>query len=438
MKKPNTIDLFALGMILIPFDNLIIAPSSGWATVAPFFFLGYVLLNVRHLGKAFSLVPGLMYCMVLLPPVQVLLVAVNGFRAASFLDSLGTLALGVSFFLAMILRYRVFERDINEDAQRLYGAYVVSFCYGIARLVAVHFAPFVLPLFQFLEKRSYSRLAFSFTEPSFVSMHIIGVLWLMTWLVSDRKLAKKMLWLGCGFLALEGITLGSARCIVDMGVFALLYLAKSMLTQSKHVFRNGFLLACGVVAVGIVLVKVPRLANILRDGVNADASGASRWFRINAAVRGFRAEPVWAFLGRGMGNMILPLRLGFDQALQDYTNTYMAEINWLSQAKQVDSLFSMPVKILSDFGLPALAALVLYIVRRAGRRRLDLFAVVMVLWLYVQFDSYAFYTLWMLLFIVKFYDRESMGLSFYERISATLNRFKLGKDSPAGRLGNGR
>ena len=74
MKKPNTIDLFALGMILIPFDNLIIAPSSGWATVAPFFFLGYVLLNVRHLGKAFSLVPGLMYCMVLLPPVQVLLV----------------------------------------------------------------------------------------------------------------------------------------------------------------------------------------------------------------------------------------------------------------------------------------------------------------------------------------------------------------------------
>lgn len=427
MKKHEPLDLFAIGIMLIPFDNLAIAPSGGWATIAPFFFLAYVLLNMKHVGQAFSKVPGLLYCLLLFPPVQVLLVAVNGFHFASFVDSLGTLALGISYFLALIMRYQVFMRDINQDAKHLYHAYAVSFAYGVLRLIAVNFAPFVMPVFHFLEKRPYPRLAFSFTEPSFVSVHIIGVLWLMTWLVSDRKLAGKMMRLGAAFLALEAVTLGSTRCIVDIGVFAFLYGVKSLFTQSRHVFRNGFLLLVGAVALGLVLAKVPRLANILREGLNADASGASRWFRINAAARGFLAEPGWAVLGRGMGNMIIPLRLGFDRALQDYTNAYLAEVIQLSKATEVDSLFSMPIKIVSDFGLVALLAMLTYLLGQARKRRMDLFAVVMILWLYVQFDSYAFYALWILLYAVKFYDRERMGISFYEEVSVMLDRIRIRK-----------
>ena len=56
MTKRDPIDLFAIAIALIPFDNLVIAPSAGWATIAPFFFLAYVFLNIKYVGRAFSMV----------------------------------------------------------------------------------------------------------------------------------------------------------------------------------------------------------------------------------------------------------------------------------------------------------------------------------------------------------------------------------------------
>lgn len=41
----------------------------------------------------------------------------------------------------------------------------------------------------------------------------------------------------------------------------------------------------------------------------------------------------------------------------------------------------------------------------------------MVIWNYMKFDSYAFYSLWLFLFLVRKYTPERFGKSYFEKYS---------------------
>ena len=237
----------------------------------------------------------------------------------------------------------------------------------------------------------------------------------------------KMLKLGFIFLLLEIVTMGSTRCIIDIGVFVLLYLLKSTCIESKHVIRNLLIMISAIIAVVIAISRIPRIAHLAQGGFNADASGASRWFRVNASILGFRKQLVSVFAGFGMGNLVIPLKLGYQDALSSFKNAFASEVVKLGNASAIDSLYCLPIKIASDFGVLLLCAFLLYIFLQARRKHIDLFVVIMTLWLYVQFDSYAFYSLWILIYILRFYDYRCFGRSYFSEMSKTLNKVVLTK-----------
>ncbi len=339
-----------------------------------------------------------------------------GFSASTVIDSFGTLFLGVSFYFALRIRYANAScDDYNEDGNLLFMAYLVSFFYGFAWYCVSVAAPSACGVFNFLQARVYTRLQFTFTEPSFISMHVFGVLMLYSGLVSSERVARNLTLLGCFFAVFTLLANASGRCTIDVAVFVLLILVKALFFNGGHVIRNFFLVFASFCIILILVNISPRFAQILSSGLdfNSDASLASRWFRIQAACHGFITDPIGALFGYGPGNLVIPLHEGFDYAYANYTNSYMYEVNQLKAAVSVDSLFSGPAKLVSDYGLIVTTIFIGYFVSRLRKSRLDPFVVVMTLWLYVQFDSYAFFAFWLLLYIVQ---TEEPCFSYFQRI----------------------
>lgn len=413
--------------MLIPFDNLFFAPSAGWATVSPLIFFMYIMLNMKSLGRALGKEKKLLICFFLIFLPQPLLLAVNGVRWESFTDNLQTFALGISFYFALIIRYDICKSDFNKDGQILYRAYVVSFVYGILRLVAMNFIPVLLNMFTLIEKRPYPRLAFSFTEPSFISMHAIGVIFLFSYLISDRILAKKMIRIGLAFCLVSLFARSSARCVFDILVLAVIYIIRSMLVERRHIIRNTVLLVTAGVGLPVVINIFPRVQGVLDKGFNFDSSGASRWFRVNATIIGFIKEPLQTLVGYGMGNMVIPFKTGFIEALAAFNNSYTAEVNALRNAESISSLFNLPIKIISDFGMIPTIIAILFVFIQSHKNKVDIFVIIMTLWLYMQFDSYAFYSLWILFYLVSRYDSEKHGESYFPLVSRFSHNSKRNK-----------
>lgn len=404
--------LFYLGLIAIPFDNLFFAPSGGWATIAPIIFALYVCFNASKLVRL-RFDSGLFLAFLLLVSLPIINLFIYGITLDALFDGLATFALGIFFYLALLIRYDSEKASFNRDGRILFGAYVAAFAYGIIRMAAAIWMPELYDLFLMFERRPYTRLAFSFTEPSFITLHVFGVLFLYTYFVSDRKLARKMIILGFLFLGLAIITNSSSRCMVDTAAFLFLLLLSITLRDRKHSARNFAIWALVIGALAFFVLSSTRIQNILIGGLSNDGSSASRLFRIEAMVNGFLADPLAALFGYGQGNMIIPFREGYDQAFIGYTNSYMTEVNWLGTVESIDNITSMPIRLVSDIGLLAFIGLTFLMFYAARKKGIDPCVVIMTLWLYVQFDSYAFYALWLLLYLFRAYDPEKMGVSYF-------------------------
>lgn len=416
--------VFYAGLVTIPFDNLLFAPSSGWATVSPIIFFAYVCLNVRELARvSFSRRCGGIFLLLIL--VQFANLFIHGLITDALMDGLRTLVLGVFFYFALIIRYDTHADRFNGDAKLLYRAYLISFIYGVVWLFASELYQPLLELFQNVERRYYSRLAFSFTEPSFISIHVFGVLFLFTYFVSDKKLAKKMVILGLLFVLLAVATRSSTRMIMDAGVFLLLFLIRSTCLNRKHSMRNAFFWILALAVIVAVIASSSRVQSILLGGFDGDGSAASRFFRIESMAYGFMADPLATLFGYGPGNMIIPFREGYDQALATYTNSWTKEVTELGTTSWIGNIFSMPIRLISDLGLIGMVAITAFFVMVARKKKLDPFVVLMIAWLYVQFDSYAFYSVWILLFLARAYDAKTMGTSFYAVMDSLIGRRKF-------------
>ena len=407
--------LFKIALLTIPFDNLFFAPSKGWATISPFLFLAYVFFNLRRL-RDYRLDKNLLAIAVLGLAISSLGWIRYGMTPSTVMDSYGTLFLGIVFYFALRLRYEDADDSLyNSDGSLLFKAYFCAFLYGLAWYACSQVSSGALSLLTVLETRHSPRLHFTFTEPSFTSMHVFGVLLLYTCLIKDERLAKKMTFLGLAFVAMTLFANSSGRCTIDVGVFALLLLTKALFFNGGHVVRNFFLLAGAIGFIALLMALSPRVAQIFANGVDfySDGSLASRWFRVQAAVHAFISNPLESLLGYGAGNLVVPLHEGYDYAYALYTSSYTAEVFSLKRATVIESLFCGPVKLISDFGLLLAVLFIAYFFKRMRGSGLDPFVVIMTMWLYVQFDSYAFYSIWLLLFLSR---PEIPCVSYFQRV----------------------
>lgn len=131
---------------------------------------------------------------------------------------------------------------------------------------------------------------------------------------------------------------------------------------------------------------------------------ASRYFRTNASLKGIIRDNR-VFIGYGLGNAIIPLRSGYDEALEEYKSSYVNEINQLIKPEYIeDSVsFCLYTRIISEFGLIFLVVSVTYLYK-LSRKSNDFWLknyIWILFYIYIQFESYAFYTIWLYIVLLK-------------------------------------
>jgi hypothetical protein len=330
------------------------------------------------------------------------------------IEDLNTLALGCLFYLSLYIRYIIYKNDMKKDVKILIFAYFLSFAYGVVKFIALKFSVgFVLSIFHLIEKRYYARLAFSFTEPSFISLHVAGVLYLTYLATKDKLLKKKLVILMSLFCALTLVSGDSARFLIDFIVILTLIIAKLFVKKKIKLSKKiAVLVIIIIISSGLALQikgnsRVTKMlsGNTFTEMIYSDPSLAARYFRINSSIIGYEKEPIRALFGAGLGNSYYFLHYGFYDALQQYTNAYTSEVAALADSKE-NHLFCMPIRLISEIGLFWFSAILILIFAKVIKNKENIFDLLIFLYLYIQFDSYAFYTFPLYLFILDYRARK--------------------------------
>lgn len=402
--------IYIIGLALIPFDNLFFAPSYGWATISPMIFFLYNLLNLKKslyiLIKKEKFILGIIY---LLLTYSMFIFLIYPPNIGNAIDTLQTIVLGLSFYIALINRYIIDKNNFEKDIKILLKSYHVSFIYGCIKYLALNFSIMpILSLFELIEKRTYARLAFSFSEPSFIGLHLFGILLPLYYFIKDKNIKKDIIRIIILFTTLTILSKSTTRFIIDITVVLTIYIIYILF--SKHVkvlykLLTIFILT-SVFTIGILtdfnfIKSNDRIQSIVTDGIYADSSLASRYFRVNASIKGYQRYPIKSLFGTGIGNAYMFLEDGYDEAFKEYKNAYTYEVENLKYSKD-GQLFSMPIRLISEFGIIVTIIIFTIIIKNSIKNKNDIPILLVVLYLYIQFDSYAFYSFWIYLFYIKY------------------------------------
>ncbi|WP_133119849.1 hypothetical protein [Pseudooceanicola lipolyticus] len=402
--------LFIIGLYTIPFDNLSFAPSAGWATVSPFVFFVYLLLRViiepaSILIRPRSAVLYIVASIYILAPIPF-----GQLRLSNAMDSLATLFLGVTFYFSLCVFLRGEHERLVKMCSHIAVAYMFSLAYGVLEILTYkfHFLP-LGQLFDIVEKRNYGeRISFSFTEPSFISMHIFGVLLPVVlvlnraaesdFTVKAKRRARSAFW---GIMAIALIFGTSVRLLIDSTIVFLLLLAFGQIRSLFGTARNAVLGIAIIAIVGVAVTpfvtvgKFDRLSRILEAGsghraIGADLSLQARAFRIQALSEGILQDSHTLLFGVGMGNAYSLVNQGAAATLGKIPgldkNTEVSSALKLND----NSFFNLHLRVVAELGL-IFYLFMFGLLLRGGW----LLYLLVLSWLYMQFDSYAFFGIWL-------------------------------------------
>mgnify|MGYP004530602215 FL=1 len=396
--------IFVLAILFLPFDNLFFAPSNGWAAISPLLFFAYIFLNVKYLKSEIKDYRKIFIFFSIFIVLTILNFAINGYNLSAFFDTMVSFAMGFSTLLALDIYFIKKKNDFKPIVKMIYIVYLIALFAGILEFFTIKFdIAFLKNVFDLLFKRNYliiNRIQYTFTEPSFIGMHIFGILLPIYFLSKNRKI----LWLIIAFIVTTLLFNSSVRFIVD--VFVIIIILMILYFIKKKNYSTIILSAIIFIVLSFVAYNSnDRIKAIVDKGVYADNSLATRYFRIQASVYGYAEEPGKLLIGYGMGNSILPLRNGYYLALEKYKNSYMHEIIELGKKDYYDASVSycLYIRIISEYGILMFIAIIYALVNKIkdSKFKYKYEILFVLLYLYLQFDSYAFYSIWLLIFIIS-------------------------------------
>ena len=424
--------LFYFAIFSLPFENLFFAPSSGWATITPILLFLYAYLNLVYFKEFLKRSqPIILFFMVFCILGTVTAVHFHG-RFDDYLAAYVPLVLGFSTLVSILTFYAKNRQDLkpklNVIVTLLVCSYLAVMLIGLVEFITIKYdlKPFA-EFFAGIFKRNYldkNRVQFFFTEPSFIGMHLFGVLMPLFFITKRFELIILMI-----MFSFEAIFFGSGvRIILDFLIigslasiyyirrlkkwllipifFASLLIIVTVITTINSRFQKIFFgfLERPVETVNFCDLEENKeseecLKLARRAGVDSDGSFASRIFRIKASMYGYSKSPFGFLTGFGLGNAIYPVRLGHAESKKTYKSTYLKEVNDLANPNYHDDSVSycLYIRIISEFGVFALLISLIYLVLLAKKSQLDYRYVFLlsILYLYLQFESLAFYAVWL-------------------------------------------
>ena len=343
---------------------------------------------------------------------------VSDFNMNRCINSLITLGLGLSFFVSLNIYYE--KNKDNKKTDRvvniLITTYMISLIIGLIQFIAIKFnIDVIINFFDIVFKRSgylhIGKVQYTFTEPSFISIHAFGVLLPLYLYLKD----KRLLYIICGFIITSFIYNSGLRIVIDTIVVLLIFATYFLLKNRKYRKYLFIIVTIIIVLFTIIINSNQRLKKIVGKGVYADASLAARYFRIQSSIYGYYRSPINFMIGYGLGNSIIPITEGFDIAYSKYNNGYRDEVLGLQKYQNFsedNATFCMYTRIISEFGFVIFAILGIYIYKliRSSNLEYKIPLLLTIVYLYIQFDSYAFYAMWLLIIILQKTKKEDQNL----------------------------
>ncbi|MEE8737764.1 MAG: hypothetical protein SOI66_02500 [Bifidobacterium sp.] len=394
--------LFYAALALLPVDGTVAGiPLPFWTPLPPWLFLAYALVNWR----TWRIVARRYLPFVLLPLLLILTslygwttIGMHGWAAAR---SLGSVILALACLASLETALRIKKLPWRPMVGVLVSVYWAAFAVGVVQWAGVQWhVRGVEQFFARLLYRAYTgtRPQFLFAEPSYIGMHLFGVLLPVYWLTRDRRLAVLIPVFACG-----AITMGAGtRIVVDTVVAGVLWLIADINFRRREATMAmvGGLSAAAVGALAAVFLD-PRLNRLASDGLlKGDGSMSARIFHMLAPAWAWKHDLWHTLFGWGAGNISTAVRTGYWGARRWYDargGLVNTEIRGLVNPPVDTFTMSAYVSFITEFGALALGLLALLVVvwtsvNRAWTRGTVCW-LVLVAYLYVQFEAYAFYTL---------------------------------------------
>ena len=408
--------LFYAALALLPVDGLVWGVQMPyWSPCSPVLFLAYALCNARLLPRLLAKrFPALAPMLALLAAVSAFGWLTVGVNATYALRTVLAMACAACTLLAFAVAWSVKRLPMRAAVNVLVCAYACAFLFGVFTWL-IQPGRVNLPKVSgtlmgwFLRQYFTSRPQFLFAEPSYIGMHLFGVLLPMFWLTRDRRLPIVVVTFAAGALAM-----GSGVRIALDSVCALA-LCLMAVCPWRRVWRDRRLL--GAVCAGVMAVcaaaaaavwSQPRLRALFHEGLLAgDDSMSARIFRSVAPLTAGVHDWPHLLFGFGAGNLGEAMRRGYAATLswyQDAGGRMSVEIAELrdplgSTGNLAGNAFTMNayVSFVTEFGLVAFAAASALIIRHVTRRHAwnarTVCWLLLLAYLHLQFEAYAFYAL---------------------------------------------
>lgn len=409
MKKINSDIFFKIAIFFLPFENFFFAPSAGWAAISPIILALYLVLNLKTLGKSiakFHKITFFFLIGIIITSLNWLMVDVS---FSNYLNTLISLGLGLICLFSISVFYEKNKDNLQEEITKIVRimliSYMISLICGIIEYIAIKYSVSSLyNFFAFLFKRNYlryNRIQFMFTEPSFIGMHLFGVLLPMYFLTKNKKLLILIISFSIASIAFSS----GLRIILDVLIVSLILLYYYLYKNKKY-FLMFFIPIFGIILFAGAYNYNYRIRQIYDKGIYADGSLASRYFRINASIKGYKNNPFHFLIGYGMGNSLKPLRSGYTEAVAEYKSNYLTEVIELGDLKYNDDSVSycLYIRLISEYGFILFVVLILYLYRitKESNFKYKWPYLLIILYLYLQFESLAFYALWLYINVIVY------------------------------------
>lgn len=394
--------LFYTALALLPVDGTVAGiPLPYWTPLSPWLFLAYALVNARLLRTVAR-----RYLPFVLFPLLLVLLSFYGWTTIGFhgwaaARSIGSVVLGLACLASLEIALRIKRLPWKPMVTVLVATYSCAFVVGVVQWAGVqwHVAG-IRQFFARLMYRNYTgvRPQFLFAEPSYIGMHLFGVLLPVYWLTRDRRVAVLVPVFAFGSLLMGAGT----RIVIDSVVAGVLWLVASINFRRRGA-TIGAVAGVGAVAAGAVAAVFlnPRLNKLATDGLlNGDQSMSARIFHMLAPAWAWKHDLWHTLFGWGAGNISNAVRAGYWGARRWYDargGLVNGEIRGLENPPTDTFTMSAYVSFITEFGALAMLLVVLLVVAlltvNHAWNRTTVCWLVLVAYLYIQFEAYGFYAL---------------------------------------------
>ena len=400
--------LLILALITLPADGTRLGITMPyWTPIAPAFLILYALCNPRLSLRPIRQYLGFFLFLPLLVVVSLFGWLTIGFHGIYVFQTMCALLSGLACLVSLDVAFRLKRLDWNKAVTIVVVVYWIAFAVGVLQWLDARLGitP-VTRLFQHLMERNYvpRKPQFLFAEPSYIGMHIFGILLPLFWLTRRKSLAVLTLVFAFGS-ACMGV---GVRILIDTMIALLLWaMVEIRWDRARNVIAA--LAGVGVIGVGgtLTLLHNARVQSLLQHGLmQGDFSTLARIFRSLAPMLAGLHDPVHLIFGFGMGNIKDAMLQGYDAAravitAQGGNPDGNGEIRLIADTDNSTYYFTMNayVSFITEFGIVMLIAflilLLAHVTLNHAWSKTTICWLILLCYLYIQFEGYAFYALWL-------------------------------------------